>query len=146
MRIGGDGNILMHFQGLNANIMSPGSIAIAVGTMVDAAIVMIENGHKRLEEWEHQHRGETRDNGTRWPVIASASVEVGPSLFIRLLIITLVFISIFTLEGQEGCLFGPQAFTRAYAMADSAYVYRPSAFIRLRYSPGVQPNSRTKAL
>lgn len=95
----------MHFQGLNANIMSLGGIAIAVGAMVDAAIVMIENAHKRLEEWQHQHPDATLDNKTRWQVITDASVEVGPALFISLLIITLSFIPIFTLEGQEGvCL------------------------------------------
>ncbi|MEN1522776.1 efflux RND transporter permease subunit, partial [Pseudomonas aeruginosa] len=97
--------IVMHFQGLNANIMSLGGIAIAVGAMVDAAIVMIENAHKRLEEWLHQHPDATLDNKTRWQVITDASVEVGPALFISLLIITLSFIPIFTLEGQEGRLF-----------------------------------------
>ncbi|MCU6383994.1 CusA/CzcA family heavy metal efflux RND transporter, partial [Enterobacter quasiroggenkampii] len=112
--------IVMHFQGLNANIMSLGGIAIAVGAMVDAAIVMIENAHKRLEEWDHQHPGEQIDNATRWQVITSASVEVGPALFISLLIITLSFIPIFTLEGQEGRLFGPLAFTKTYAMAGAA--------------------------
>ncbi len=88
--------IVMHFRGLNANIMSLGGIAIAVGAMVDAAIVMIENAHKRLEEWDHQHPGEQIDNATRWKVITDASVEVGPALFISLLIITLSFIPIFT--------------------------------------------------
>lgn len=112
--------IVMHFQGLNANIMSLGGIAIAVGAMVDAAIVMIENAHKRLEEWDHQHPGELIDNATRWKVITDASVEVGPALFISLLIITLSFIPIFTLEGQEGRLFGPLAFTKTYAMAGAA--------------------------
>jgi Cu(I)/Ag(I) efflux system membrane protein CusA/SilA len=110
----------MHFQGLNANIMSLGGIAIAVGAMVDAAIVMIENAHKRLEEWDHQHPGEQIDNATRWKVITDASVEVGPALFISLLIITLSFIPIFTLEGQEGRLFGPLAFTKTYSMAGAA--------------------------
>ncbi|MCS3609652.1 CusA/CzcA family heavy metal efflux RND transporter [Erwinia rhapontici] len=112
--------IVMHFQGMNANIMSLGGIAIAVGAMVDAAIVMIENAHKRLEEWEHRHPGEQINNETRWTVITDASVEVGPALFISLLIITLSFIPIFTLEGQEGRLFGPLAFTKTYAMAGSA--------------------------
>lgn len=92
--------IMMHFRGLNANIMSLGGIAIAVGAMVDAAIVMIENAHKRLEEWEHQHPGEKLSNDTRWKIITEASVEVGPALFISLLIITLSFIPIFTLEGR----------------------------------------------
>lgn len=112
--------IIMRFQGLNANIMSLGGIAIAVGAMVDAAIVMIENAHKRLEEWEHNHPNQQMDNQTRWQVITDASVEVGPALFISLLIITLSFIPIFTLEGQEGRLFGPLAFTKTYAMAGSA--------------------------
>ncbi|MFR0269554.1 efflux RND transporter permease subunit, partial [Escherichia coli] len=94
--------------------------AIAVGAMVDAAIVMIENAHKRLEEWQHQHPDATLDNKTRWQVITDASVEVGPALFISLLIITLSFIPIFTLEGQEGRLFGPLAFTKTYAMAGAA--------------------------
>lgn len=100
--------------------MSLGGIAIAVGAMVDAAIVMIENAHKRLEEWQHQHPDATLDNKTRWQVITDASVEVGPALFISLLIITLSFIPIFTLEGQEGRLFGPLAFTKTYAMAGAA--------------------------
>lgn len=112
--------IVMNFQGLNANIMSLGGIAIAVGAMVDAAIVMIENAHKRLEEWAHQHPGKNIDNETRWQVITQASVEVGPALFISLLIITLSFIPIFTLEGQEGRLFGPLAFTKTWAMAGAA--------------------------
>lgn len=81
--------------------MSLGGIAIAVGAMVDAAIVMIENAHKRLEEWDHQHPGEQIDNATRWKVITDASVEVGPALFISLLIITLSFIPIFTPKGRK---------------------------------------------
>ncbi|MFI4144886.1 CusA/CzcA family heavy metal efflux RND transporter [Klebsiella pneumoniae] len=112
--------IMMHFQGLNANIMSLGGIAIAVGAMVDAAIVMIENAHKRLEEWEHKHPGEKLSNDIRWKIITEASVEVGPALFISLLIITLSFIPIFTLEGQEGKLFGPLAFTKTWSMAGAA--------------------------
>ncbi|QGY33239.1 CusA/CzcA family heavy metal efflux RND transporter [Pantoea cypripedii] len=112
--------IVMHFQGLNANIMSLGGIAIAVGAMVDAAIVMIENAHKRLEEWQHQHPDERIDNDSRWRVITDAAVEVGPALFISLLIITLSFIPVFTLEGQEGRLFGPLAFTKTWSMAGAA--------------------------
>lgn len=112
--------IVMHFQGVNANIMSLGGIAIAVGAMVDAAVVMIENAHKKIEEWEHKHPQQKLDNATRWEVITNASVEVGPALFISLLIITLSFIPIFTLEGQEGRLFGPLAFTKTYAMAGAA--------------------------
>ncbi|XEH08408.1 CusA/CzcA family heavy metal efflux RND transporter [Edwardsiella tarda] len=112
--------IIMRYQGINANIMSLGGIAIAVGAMVDAAIVMIENAHKRLEEWAHRHPDSPIDNATRWRVITDAAVEVGPALFISLLIITLSFIPIFTLEGQEGRLFGPLAFTKTYAMAGAA--------------------------
>lgn len=112
--------IVMHFQGVNANIMSLGGIAIAVGAMVDAAVVMIENAHKKIEEWQHQHPKQIMDNTTRWQVITNASVEVGPALFISLLIITLSFVPIFTLEGQEGRLFGPLAFTKTYAMAGAA--------------------------
>ncbi|MFV0261016.1 MAG: CusA/CzcA family heavy metal efflux RND transporter [Kluyvera sp.] len=112
--------IVMHFQGLNANIMSLGGIAIAVGAMVDAAIVMIENAHKRLEHWQEAHPDAQMDNATRWKEITDAAVEVGPALFISLLIITLSFIPIFTLEGQEGRLFGPLAFTKTYAMAGAA--------------------------
>ncbi|WP_370559670.1 CusA/CzcA family heavy metal efflux RND transporter [Edwardsiella tarda] len=112
--------IIMRYQGINANIMSLGGIAIAVGAMVDAAIVMIENAHKRLEEWAHRHPASPIDNATRWRVITDAAVEVGPALFISLLIITLSFIPIFTLEGQEGRLFGPLAFTKTYAMAGAA--------------------------
>ncbi len=123
--------IMMHFQGLNANIMSLGGIAIAVGAMVDAAIVMIENAHKRLEEWEHQHPGEKLSNDIRWKIITEASVEVGPALFISLLIITLSFIPIFTLEGQEGKLFGPLAFTKTWSMAGASVEVGPALFISL---------------
>ncbi len=111
--------IVMHFQGLNANIMSLGGIAIAVGAMVDAAIVMIENAHKRLEEWEHHHPGQKLTNDTRWKIITDASVEVGPALFISLLIITLSFIPIFTLEGQGEAVW-PLAFTKTWSMAGAA--------------------------
>ncbi len=102
--------IVMNAQGINANIMSLGGIAIAIGAMVDATIVMIENVHKRLEE----AGGSPRD---RWRVIADACVEVGPALFFSLLIITLSFTPIFVLEAQEGRLFRPLAFTKTYAMA-----------------------------
>ncbi|XPE25128.1 efflux RND transporter permease subunit [Shigella sonnei] len=112
--------IVMHFQGMNANIMSLGGIAIAVGAMVDAAIVIIENAHKRLEEWQHQHPDATLDNKTRWQVITDASVEVGPALFIGLLIITLSFIPIFTLEGQEGRLLARWRSPKPTAMAGAA--------------------------
>lgn len=112
--------IVMRYQGINANIMSLGGIAIAIGAMVDAAIVMIENAHKKLEKWQHQHEGQALDNTQRWKLITDSAVEVGPALFISLLIITLSFIPIFTLEGQEGRLFGPLAFTKTYAMAGAA--------------------------
>ena len=112
--------IVMRYQGVNANIMSLGGIAIAIGAMVDAAIVMIENAHKHIETWEHQHPTEKLRGETRWQVITEAAVEVGPALFFSLLIITLSFIPVFTLEAQEGRLFGPLAFTKTYAMAAAA--------------------------
>ncbi len=93
--------IVMHFQGLNANIMSLGGIAIAVGAMVDAAIVMIENAHKRLEEWQHQHPDATLDNKTRWQVITDASVEAGRRDHQSADYHVVVY-PIFTLEGQAG--------------------------------------------
>ncbi len=112
--------IVMRYQGVNANIMSLGGIAIAIGAMVDAAVVMIENAHKHLERWGHAHPGETLQGEPRWRVISEAAVEVGPALFFSLLIITLSFIPVFTLEAQEGRLFAPLAFTKTYAMAAAA--------------------------
>jgi len=112
--------IVMHQQGVNANIMSLGGIAIAIGAMVDAAVVMIENAHKHLEHWGHAHPGETLEGEARWRVIGDAAAEVGPALFFSLLIITLSFIPVFTLEAQEGRLFAPLAFTKTYAMAAAA--------------------------
>jgi len=112
--------IVMHWQGVNANIMSLGGIAIAIGAMVDAAVVMIENAHKHLEEWSHDHPGERLHGDARWRVIGDAAAEVGPALFFSLLIITLSFVPVFTLEAQEGRLFSPLAFTKTYAMAASA--------------------------
>jgi Cu(I)/Ag(I) efflux system membrane protein CusA/SilA len=112
--------IVMNYQGVNANIMSLGGIAIAVGAMVDAAVVMIENAHKHLEHWAQQHPGETLRGEARWKVIGEAAAEVGPALFFSLLIITLSFIPVFTLEAQEGRLFKPLAFTKTYAMAAAA--------------------------
>ena len=112
--------IVMHYQGVNANIMSLGGIAIAIGAMVDAAVVMIENAHKHLEQWGHDHPGETLQGEARWQVIGDAAAEVGPALFFSLLIITLSFIPVFTLEAQEGRLFSPLAFTKTYAMAAAA--------------------------
>ncbi len=112
--------IIMRHQGINANIMSLGGIAIAIGAMVDAAVVMIENAHKKIEVWNHAHPGEMLEGETRWKVITDAACEVGPALFFSLLIITLSFIPVFTLEAQEGRLFGPLAFTKTYAMAAAA--------------------------
>ena len=104
--------IIMEWQGINANIMSLGGIAIAVGAMVDAAIVMIENAHKHIEH----------DAGKKphWELIADASKEVGPALFFSLLIIAVSFLPVFTLEAQEGRLFRPLAFTKTYAMLGSS--------------------------
>jgi Cu(I)/Ag(I) efflux system membrane protein CusA/SilA len=112
--------VVMHLQGINANIMSLGGIAIAIGAMVDAAVVMIENAHKKLEAWQHSHPGQILQGQERWSVITEAAVEVGPALFFSLMIITLSFIPVFTLEAQEGRLFGPLAFTKTYAMAAAA--------------------------
>ncbi|WP_138517161.1 efflux RND transporter permease subunit [Rhodoferax bucti] len=112
--------VVMHVQGINANIMSLGGIAIAIGAMVDAAVVMIENAHKKLEAWQHAHPEQVLEGQERWSVITEAAVEVGPALFFSLLIITLSFIPVFTLEAQEGRLFGPLAFTKTYAMAAAA--------------------------
>ena len=105
--------IVMQKQGINANIMSLGGIAIAVGAMVDAAIVMIENAHKHMER-------ERVTDKNRWAIISKSATEVGPALFFSLLIITLSFLPIFTLEAQEGKLFSPLAFTKTYAMAAAA--------------------------
>ncbi len=104
--------LIMYFQGINANIMSLGGIAIAIGAMVDASIVMIENAHKHIE----------RDKGKKshWEIIAASSKEVGPALFYSLLIITLSFLPVFSLQAQEGRLFKPLAFTKTYAMAGAA--------------------------
>jgi Cu(I)/Ag(I) efflux system membrane protein CusA/SilA len=112
--------IVMQHQGVNANIMSLGGIAIAVGAMVDAAVVMIENAHKHLEAWAHAHPGAQLAGEARWRVIGDAAVEVGPALFFSLLIITLSFVPVFTLEAQEGRMFAPLAFTKTYAMAAAA--------------------------
>jgi copper/silver efflux system protein len=111
---------VMHAQGINANIMSLGGIAIAVGAMVDAAIVMIENAHRHLERWRHANPGRDMGEAERWRLMGDAAVEVGPALFASLLVITLSFIPIFTLEAQEGRLFSPLAFTKTYAMAAAA--------------------------
>ncbi len=105
--------VIMNAQGINANIMSLGGIAIAIGAMVDAAIVMIENLHKHIER-----EPLTREN--RWRIVTKASTEVGPALFFSLMIITVSFLPVFALEAQEGRLFRPLAFTKTYAMAAAA--------------------------
>ena len=112
--------IVMRHQGINANIMSLGGIAIAIGAMVDAAVVMIENAHKRVEAWHEKHPGTPLAGEQHWRVMTEAAAEVGPALFFSLLIITLSFIPVFTLQAQEGRLFGPLAFTKTYAMAGAA--------------------------
>jgi Cu(I)/Ag(I) efflux system membrane protein CusA/SilA len=112
--------IVMLHQGINANIMSLGGIAIAIGAMVDAAVVMIENAHRHIESWRHAHEGATLTDDERWRLISDAAVEVGPALFFSLLIITLSFIPVFALEAQEGRLFAPLAYTKSYAMAAAA--------------------------
>ncbi|MGQ0525670.1 MAG: efflux RND transporter permease subunit, partial [Betaproteobacteria bacterium] len=112
--------IVMYYQGVNANIMSLGGIAIAIGAMVDAAVVMIENAHKHIERWRHAHPGASLTSDAHWHLIGEAAVEVGPALFFSLLIITLSFVPVFTLEAQEGRLFSPLAYTKTYAMAAAA--------------------------
>lgn len=107
--------IIMYVQGINANIMSLGGIAVAIGTMVDAAIIMIENAHKHIEH-------NTDETKSRWQLIKESAVEVGPSLFFSLLVITVSFFPIFTLQDQEGRLFKPLAFTKTYAMAAAAFL------------------------
>ena len=119
--------IVMRAQGVNADIMSLGGIAIAIGAMVDAAIVMVENAHKKLEAWRHAQpvpaaggRPPEPPAEERWRLIVEASVEVGPALFFSLLIITLSFVPVFALEAQEGRMFKPLAYTKTYAMAAAA--------------------------
>ncbi|VUS53219.1 efflux RND transporter permease subunit [Klebsiella spallanzanii] len=112
--------IVMHYQGVSANMMSLGGIAIAIGAMVDAAIVMIENMHKVLEQWRHDHPERQPSSADYWQITQHAASEVGPALFCSLLIITLSFIPVFTLEAQEGKMFSPLAFTKTYSMAVAA--------------------------
>ncbi|APW42911.1 efflux RND transporter permease subunit [Rhodoferax saidenbachensis] len=143
--------VVMRYQGINANIMSLGGIAIAIGAMVDAAVVMIENAHKKLEAWQHAHPEQILEGQERWSVITDAAVEVGPALFFSLLIITLSFIPVFTLEAQEGRLFGPLAFTKTYAMAAAAGLSVTLTPILMGYwirgrIPDEQRNPITRAL
>src|SRR6266704_3128704 len=111
---------VMNWQGVNANIMSLGGIAIAIGAMVDAAVVMIENAHKHVEAWNHENPARRLEGAEQWRVIGDAAAQVGPALFSSLLIITLSFVPVFTLEAQEGRLFSPLAYTKSYAMAAAA--------------------------
>ncbi len=128
--------ILMYYLGITSNVMSLSGIAIAIGAMVDASIIMVENAHKRLEEWEESDRSTPRAD-----VIIRAATEVGPSLFFSLLVITVGFLPIFTLEAQAGRLFKPLAFTKTFAMLFSsllAITLTPllmTLFIRGRISP-----------
>jgi copper/silver efflux system protein len=112
--------LVMYYQGVNANIMSLGGIAIAIGAMVDAAVVMIENAHKHLEAWREAHPGRALAGHEQWQLIGDAAVQVGPALFTSLLIITVSFVPVFTLQAQEGRLFSPLAFTKTYSMAAAA--------------------------
>ncbi|HBN2792422.1 TPA: efflux RND transporter permease subunit [Klebsiella oxytoca] len=112
--------IVMHYQGVSANMMSLGGIAIAIGAMVDAAIVMIENMHKVLEQWQYEHPERQPSSADYWQIALHAASEVGPALFCSLLIITLSFIPVFTLEAQEGKMFSPLAFTKTWSMAVAA--------------------------
>jgi Cu(I)/Ag(I) efflux system membrane protein CusA/SilA len=115
--------IVMRYQGadgVSANMMSLGGIAIAIGAMVDAAIVMIENAHKKLEARQVAHPGDTLQGADRWRVIGEAAAAVGPALFFSLLVITLSFIPVFALEAQEGRMFAPLAYTKSFAMAAAA--------------------------
>ncbi len=109
---------IMHWQGLNANIMSLGGIAIAIGAMIDGAIVMIENMHKHMEALDK--KGTPLTNENRWQIVAESASEVGPALFFSLLIITVSFVPVFTLEAQEGRMFSPLAFTKTFSMAAAA--------------------------
>ena len=112
--------VAMRAQGISANIMSLGGIAIAIGAMVDAAVVMIENTHKHLEHWRDANAGAEPQGAQRWKLIAEAAAEVGPALFVSLLVIALSFVPVFALEAQEGRLFKPLAYTKTYAMAAAA--------------------------
>ena len=109
--------ICMYYLGVTSNIMSLSGIAIAIGAMVDASIIMVENAHKKLEEWEHQGRP-----GNRTEVIIEAAKEVGPSLFFSLLVITVGFLPVFTLQAQAGRLFKPLAYTKTFAMLFSSFL------------------------
>lgn len=111
--------IVMRYQGISANLLSLGGIAIAIGAMVDAAVVMIENAHKHLEQFR-ERSGKDPDGSEHWQLVGEAAAEVGPALFVSLLVITLSFVPVFALQAQEGRLFEPLAYTKTYAMAAAA--------------------------
>jgi len=111
--------VVMRLQGLSANILSLGGIALAVGAALDAQVILVENVHRKLEAFEHA-QGRAPTSAERWTLVTDASVEVGPALFFSLLVITLSFLPVFTLEAQEGRLFSPLAFTKSYIMAAAA--------------------------
>ncbi len=111
--------IVMRYQGITANLLSLGGIAIAIGAMVDGAVVMIENAHKHLEHWRETN-GRDPEGEERWELMAASAIEVGPALFASLLVITLSFVPVFALQAQEGRLFSPLAYTKTYAMAAAA--------------------------
>ena len=111
--------IVMRYQGITANLLSLGGIAIAIGAMVDAAVVMIENTHRHLEQYRETH-GRDAEGEARWQLMGDSAAEVGPALFASLLVITLSFIPVFALQAQEGRLFSPLAYTKTYAMAAAA--------------------------
>jgi copper/silver efflux system protein len=112
--------VVMRYQGISANLLSLGGIAIAIGAMVDAAVVMIENAHKHLEAWRLAHGDREPEADERWGLVREAVTEVGPALFVSLLVITLSFVPVFALQAQEGRLFSPLAYTKTYAMAAAA--------------------------
>jgi copper/silver efflux system protein len=112
--------IVMHYQGITANLMSLGGIAISIGAMVDAAVVMIENTHKHIERWNLANPDRNLESDERWELVRKSVSEVGPALFLSLLVITLSFLPVFALGAQEGRLFKPLAFTKVWAMAAAA--------------------------
>jgi Cu(I)/Ag(I) efflux system membrane protein CusA/SilA len=112
--------IVMRWQGVNANILSPGRHRASPAVRVDAAVVLIENAHKHWRRSSRRTRRRSRRSQERWTLVTEAAVEVGPALFFSLLVITLSFLPVFTLEAQEGRLFSPLAFTKTYAMAAAA--------------------------
>ena len=109
----------MHWQGVSANILSLGGIAVAIGAMTDASVVMVENLAKHIEAFETRH-GRVPSAVERWGLVVESCVEVGPALFFSLVVIALSFVPVFALEAQEGRLFSPLAFTKTYAMAAAA--------------------------